>query len=63
MWKELISHDELPPAEAASALPVETSTNAREDAAADKRAKPRWQLGPLALAALAACAHPYAAFR
>jgi hypothetical protein len=67
MWKELNLRDDFVEDGAGLGTPspdAAAAEDAGNAAPADNQAsRKRWRLGPLALAALAVCAHPYAAFR
>jgi len=67
MWKELNSRDDFVEDGAGLDTPSPVATAADEagnGAATDSEAsRKRRPLGPMAMAALAVCAHPYAGFR
>jgi hypothetical protein len=67
MWKELNSREDFADGGAGLDTPspvAAVAEDARNGAPTDNQAsRKRWRLGPMALAALAVCAHPYAGFR
>jgi hypothetical protein len=65
MWKQLILDDHSGSVDACAATPApsEATVDANEASESQTSGKRGWKFGPLTLAALAVCAHPYAGFR